>query len=167
MMAFGECLPYHDNHITLNMEKLDPFGMPTLNIDCQWNENELVMRKDMKQEAAAMLEAAGFREVKPYDTGSNPGTAIHEMGTARMGRDPKTSVLNEWNQVHACPNVLVTDGSCMTSSACQNPSLTYMGHHGEGANHAVKELKNRTFNLQILGQKRCDKIHDAVDGHCS
>jgi choline dehydrogenase-like flavoprotein len=145
IMAFGECLPYHENKVTLNMDKLDPFGMPTLNMDCEWKENEMAMRKDMKQEAAVMLEAAGFKDVKSYDTGSNPGTGIHEMGTARMGRDPKTSVLNEWNQVHACKNVFVTDGSCMASSACQNPSLTYMALTARAANYAVEELKKQNL----------------------
>lgn len=144
-LAFGECLPYHENQISLNTEKLDPYGMPTLNIDCEWKTNEMNMRKDMKEQAVAMLEAAGFKEIKPYDSGSNPGQGIHEMGTARMGRDPKTSVLNEWNQVHACKNVFVTDGACMTSAACQNPSLTYMALTARAANHAVEELKKQNL----------------------
>ena len=99
------------------------------------------MRPDMATEAATMLEAAGYRNVRTYDRGYGMGLGIHEMGAARMGRDPKTSVLNEWNQVHACKNVYVTDGSCMTSAACQNPSLTYMALTARAANHAVEELK--------------------------
>jgi choline dehydrogenase-like flavoprotein len=99
------------------------------------------MRKDMITDAAEMLEAAGYRDVRIYDDGYGVGLGIHEMGTARMGRDPKTSVVNSWNQVHACKNVYVTDGSCMTSSACQNPSLTYMALTARAASHAVEELK--------------------------
>ena len=140
MTAFGECLPYHDNKVSINTAKLDPFGLPTLDIDCTWRENELNMRKDMAVATAEMLEAAGYKDVRTWDSGSNPGLAIHEMGTARMGKDPATSVLNEWNQVHACKNVFVTDGACMTSSACQNPSLTYMALTARAADHAVREL---------------------------
>jgi len=99
------------------------------------------MRKDMKSDAAQMLEAAGYRDIRPFDEQIGLGLGIHEMGTARMGRDPKTSVLNEWNQLHACKNVYVTDGSCMTSAACQNPSLTYMALTARAANHAVDELR--------------------------
>jgi choline dehydrogenase-like flavoprotein len=99
------------------------------------------MREDMKTAAAEMLEAAGFKNVNTYDNPNNIGLGIHEMGTARMGRDAKTSVLNGWNQVHEAPNVFVTDGACMTSSACQNPSLTYMALTARAANHAVEELK--------------------------
>jgi choline dehydrogenase-like flavoprotein len=99
------------------------------------------MRKDMANDAAEMLTAAGFRDVRPSDSVIGVGLGIHEMGTARMGRDPKTSVLNVWNQVHACKNVYVTDGACMTSAACQNPSLTYMALTARAANHAVEELK--------------------------
>ena len=145
IMAFGECLPYYENKVTLNFEKLDPNGMPTLNIDCEWKENEMNMRKDMALASAEMLEAGGFKDVRTWDSGSNPGLAIHEMGTARMGKDPKTSVLNEWNQVHACKNVFVTDGACMTSSACQNPSLTYMAITARAANYAVQELNKQNL----------------------
>ena len=99
------------------------------------------MRKDMTVQAAEILEASGFKDVKTYDSGSFPGTGIHEMGTARMGRDPKTSVLNKWNQVWDAKNVFVTDGACMTSAACQNPSLTYMALTARAADFAVSELK--------------------------
>ena len=99
------------------------------------------MRVDMKNDAAEMLEAAGFKDVTTYDDPGAMGLGIHEMGTARMGRDPKTSVLNKWNQVHACKNVFVTDGACMTSAGCQNPSLTYMALTARAANFAADELK--------------------------
>ena len=144
MLAFGECLPYHENKVTLTSE-VDPYGLPVLAVDCEWKENELSMRKDMAQSAAEMLESAGYKNIRTYDSGCNPGLGIHEMGTARMGKDPKLSVLNEWNQVHACKNVFVTDGSCMTSSACQNPSLTYMALTARAVDHAVKELNRQNL----------------------
>ncbi|HMN46021.1 MAG TPA: GMC family oxidoreductase [Povalibacter sp.] len=139
--GFGEILPDHRNRITLNRDRKDRHGLPTLDFDAGIGENERRMRLDMASEAATMLEAAGYRNVRAYDRGYSMGLGIHEMGTARMGRDPKTSVLNEWNQLHACRNVYVTDGSCMTSSACQNPSLTYMALTARAADHAVEELK--------------------------
>ena len=139
--GFGECLPYSDNRATLNKDKKDIYGLPTLNIDAEWKENEKVMRKDMKEAAAEMLEASGFKNVKTYDGADNIGLGIHEMGTARMGLNQKTSVLNKWNQVHEAPNVFVTDGAAMTSSACQNPSLTYMALTARATDHAVSELK--------------------------
>ncbi len=141
MTGFGECLPYHENKVTMNYDKLDIHGLPTLTIDCEFKDNEKTMRVDMANAAAEMLEAAGFKNVQTYDLFANPGNGIHEMGTARMGRDPKTSVLNAFNQVHASKNVFVTDGACMTSAACQNPSLTYMALTARAADHAVKELK--------------------------
>jgi len=141
MSGFGECLPYQDNRVTLNKEKKDVHGLPTLNIDAGWKDNEKAMRKDMMTAAAEMFEASGFKNVSTFDGADNIGLGIHEMGTARMGTDPKTSVLNKWNQVHEAPNVFVTDGAAMTSSACQNPSLTYMALTARAANHAVEELK--------------------------
>jgi len=141
MTAFGECLPYHENKMTLNRALTDINGQPTITFDAEWKENEWEMRKDMTVQAAEMLEAAGFKDVTPYDSKSYPGTGIHEMGTARMGRDPKTSVLNKWNQVWDAKNVFVTDGACMTSAACQNPSLTYMALTARAADFAVSELK--------------------------
>ncbi len=141
IMGFGECLPYYDNKVTLNKDVLDKYGLPTLTIDAEFKENEMKMRKDMTYFAAEMLEAAGLKKIETYDDGSWPGLAIHEMGTARMGHDPKTSVLNKWNQVHESPNVFVTDGACMTSAACQNPSLTYMALTARAADYAVQELK--------------------------
>lgn len=139
--GFGECLPYSENRATINTDKKDIYGLPTLNIDAAWGENEKAMRKDMKEAAAEMLEAAGYKNVNMYDNPDNMGLGIHEMGTARMGKDPKTSVLNKWNQVHEAPNVFVTDGAAMTSSGCQNPSLTYMALTARAANYAVGELK--------------------------
>lgn len=141
LMAFGECLPYHENQVTLNKEKKDIYGLPTLNLDAEWKTNEYEMRKEMMSAAAEMLEAAGLKDVKTFDSGCNPGLGIHEMGTARMGRDPKSSVLNQWNQMHAVKNVFVTDGSFMTSAGCQNPSLTYMAFTARAADFAVSELK--------------------------
>jgi len=139
--GFGETLPYHDNRVTLDRTRKDKHGLPVLAIDAVMRENELKMRRDMAAEAATMLEAAGFKNVSAGDRGDELGLGIHEMGTARMGRDPETSVLNAFNQVHACKNVYVTDGSCMTSAACQNPSLTYMALTARAADHAVQELK--------------------------
>ncbi len=139
--GFGECLPYEDNYVTLDKSVKDEWGQPTLRFNAEFKENEMKMRKDMANDAAEMLEAAGVKNVKTYDNGSWPGMAIHEMGTARMGRDPKTSILNEFNQVHGAKNVFVTDGAAMTSASCVNPSLTYMALTARAADHAVKELK--------------------------
>ncbi len=144
--CFGECLPYHENKVTLDYNKLDKWGLPTLTFDCEYKENEMEMRKDAEQQAVAMLEAAGFKDVEGYHEPCFPGNGIHEMGTARMGRDPKTSVLNGNNQIHAVPNVYVTDGACMTSSASQNPSLTYMAITVRAANHAIEQFKQNKFN---------------------
>jgi len=141
MGGFGEILPYHDNRVILDRSRKDKHGLPILAFDARLRENELRMRKDMINDAAEMLEAAGYRDVRIVDETYGIGLGIHEMGTARMGRDAKTSVLNAFNQVHACRNVYVTDGSCMTSAACQNPSLTYMALTARAADHAVRELK--------------------------
>jgi choline dehydrogenase-like flavoprotein len=139
--GFGEMLPYEDNRITLNHDVKDMYGMPTLTFDVEIKENELNMRKDMQASAIEMLEAAGLKDVKGYDRNYGPGLGIHEMGTARMGRDPKTSVLNGFNQMHDVKNVFITDGACMTSAACVNPSLTYMALTARAADYAVNELK--------------------------
>lgn len=139
--AFGETLPYHENKIALDKNKKDKWGLPVLSIDAEIKDNEQKMRKDMMQEAKEMLEAAGIKDVYTYDNGYAMGMGIHEMGTARMGRDPKTSVLNGNNQVWDAKNVFVTDGACMTSAACQNPSLTYMALTARAVDFAVKELK--------------------------
>jgi len=139
--AFGEMLPNHANRISIDTARVDKWGLPVLAIDCATGENERLMRRDMMNDLAEMLEAAGATDVSVYDNDYAPGMGIHEMGTARMGRDPKTSVLNGRNQVWDCQNVFVTDGSCMTSSACQNPSLTYMALTARAAAFAVEELK--------------------------
>jgi choline dehydrogenase-like flavoprotein len=142
LTGFGECLPRYDNYVELNHDTTDAWGLPTLKIHASWSDNEENMRDDMAVAAAEMLEAGGATNVRTYKVDNVPmGTAIHEMGTARMGKDPDTSVLNKWNQVHDAPNVFVTDGACMTSSACQNPSLTYMMFTARAANHAVEEMK--------------------------
>jgi choline dehydrogenase-like flavoprotein len=139
--AFGEMLPNHANRISIDTARTDKWGLPVLSIDCATGENERLMRRDMMNDLAEMLEAAGATDVSVYDNEYAPGMGIHEMGTARMGRDPKTSVLNGRNQVWDCQNVFVTDGACMTSSACQNPSLTYMALTARAAAFAVEELK--------------------------
>jgi len=145
--AFGEALPRYENRVALDDHITDKWGIPVLRIHCTWGDNEWAMRQDMIQSAVDMLEAAGATQITPFDNfvenglGAEPGLGIHEMGTARMGRDPKTSVLNAHNQVHAVPNVFVTDGACMTSSACQNPSITYMALTARAAHFAVNERK--------------------------
>ena len=143
--AFGEILPYHDNKMYLDNNTLDKWGMPTVVFETEIKENEKKMREDMKNSAAEMLEACGFKNVNPYDNFYSMGNGIHEMGTARMGNDPKTSILNKWNQVHSAKNVFVTDGSCMTSASCVNPSITYMALTARAANYAVSELNKRNL----------------------
>ena len=147
MGAFGEILPYHDNKMSLNYDKLDKWGLPTVTFNATIRENEIAMRKDMKQQAIEMLEKSGFKNV--VGTGSDDnyvfGNGIHEMGTARMGRDSKTSVLNGNNQIHSVKNVYVTDGACMTSAGNQNPSITYMALTARAANHAVEELNKQNI----------------------
>ncbi|MEZ4810013.1 MAG: GMC family oxidoreductase [Allomuricauda sp.] len=141
MGGFGEVLPYEDNRMTLDYDKLDQWGLPTVTFDAEFKENEWNMREDMKDQAVQMLTKAGLRDVEPFDRPGALGLGIHEMGTARMGRDPKTSVLNGFNQVHAVKNVYVTDGAFMASASCVNPSLTYMAFTARAANHAAQELK--------------------------
>jgi len=145
MMGFGEVLPYEDNRMNLDYDKLDGWGLPTVTFDAEFKENEWKMREEMKEQAVAMLTKAGLRDVEAYDNPGALGLGIHEMGTARMGRDPRTSVLNGNNQIHAVPNVYVTDGSFMTSASCVNPSLTYMAFTARAANHAVQQLKKGTI----------------------
>lgn len=141
MGGFGEILPYHENKITLDKNTKDKWGLNVVAIDCELKDNEKKMRKDMMNDAVEMLEAAGIKDVHGWDGDGTPGRGIHEMGTARMGHDPKTSVLNKYNQVWDAPNVFVTDGSAMTSASCQNPSLTYMALTARAVDHAVSELK--------------------------
>ena len=143
--GFGECLPNHDNYLEVQKDKLDAWGIPTIKINCAWGDNERAMSRDIAVQAAEMLAAAGARDISVFQEMSPPGLAIHEMGTARMGRDPKTSVLNGHNQVHAVKNVFVTDGACMTSAGCVNPSLTYMALTARAADFAVEEMKKRNL----------------------
>jgi len=141
--GWGECLPRHDNLVRLDPEVRDRWGIPALHVQCTWGPNERAILKDSQVTAAEMLEAAGAKDIGTYDDHSPPGLCIHEMGTARMGRDPKTSVLNRWNQVWDAPNLFVTDGACMASSANQNPSITYMALTARAARHAVDLMKRR------------------------
>ena len=145
MTAFGEMLPHHDNRIYLSKDKKDKWGLPVLEMDVEIKENEIAMRKDMKDDAVEMFERAGLKNVRGYEGDYAPGMGIHEMGGARMGRDPKTSVTNKFNQVWDAPNVFMTDGACMTSASCVNPSLTYMALTARAANYAVEELKKRNL----------------------
>ncbi len=145
MTAFGEILPYHENTIKLSNEQKDKWGLNVLEMNAEIKENEKKMRVDMMNDAAEMLEAAGLKNVATFDAGYTFGQGIHEMGTARMGRDPKTSVLNGNNQVWDAKNVFVTDGACMTSAAAQNPSLTYMALTARAVDFAVSELNKRNL----------------------
>lgn len=143
LSGFGEMLPYEDNYVELNHDLLDAWGIPTLKINCTFHQNEYNMMKDMRTAAAEMLETAGAKNIEEFGEADEhvPGIGIHEMGTARMGRDPKTSVLNKHNQCHDVPNIFVTDGACMTSSAIQNPSITYMALTARACDDAVRQMK--------------------------
>jgi choline dehydrogenase-like flavoprotein len=143
--AFGECLPYAENRITLNTDKKDHWGRPTLNMDASFKENEKAMQKDYEEKAEEMFSNIGIQNIRFNGSMSFPGNANHEMGTARMGKDPKTSVLNKWNQMHAVKNVFITDGSSMASSSCVNPSLTYMALTARAVDYAVSELKKQNI----------------------
>ena len=143
--AYGECLPYADNRVTLNHDLKDKWGRPSLTMNIEFKENEKAMQKDMAESMAEMMEAVGYKNVRPYSNMSFPGNANHEMGSARMGRDPKTSVLNGFNQMHEVKNVFVTDGSFMTSSSCVNPSLTYMAMTARACAYAVEEMKKQNI----------------------
>ena len=143
--GFGEIIPDPNNRFTLSDQK-DKWGLPVLSFESEYKDNEIAMRKDMMNDAAEMLEAAGFKNVSTYDNkNAHIGLGIHEMGTARMGRDPKTSVLNGNNQVHGIKNVFVTDGAAMTSASCVNPSLTYMALTARAVDFAVSELKKQNL----------------------
>jgi len=144
--GFGEMLPREQNRATLHPTLVDAWGIPSLHIDCRWSDNELAIHRDMSVAAAELLEATGATHIEPSTSGpSTPGGTNHEMGTARMGRDPKTSVLNGWNQTWDVPNLFVTDGAAMTSSGCQNPSLTYMALTARACHYAVDQLKRRAL----------------------
>ncbi|RZJ75659.1 MAG: GMC family oxidoreductase [Flavobacterium sp.] len=137
MGGWGECLPYYENQINLDYENLDKWGLPTININFSFNKNEKDMMDDIMTTAGSLLADAGFTEIQTFNYQKPGGSTVHEMGTARMGHDPKTSVLNKYNQMHAVKNLFITDGSCMTSSACQNPSLTYMALTARACNYAA------------------------------
>lgn len=139
--GYGECLPYESNKVSIDPDKKDSWGMPILKIDMQYGENEAKMKIDMQASALEMLEKCGFAQVNAVPLHTPPGGVIHEMGTARMGNDPRHSVLNKYNQTHDVPNVFITDGSCMVSTACQNPSLTYMALTARACDYAVQEMK--------------------------
>ena len=143
LYGFGECLPNPDNRAELDKEKVDAYGIPVLKIHCTYGDNEWALMKDASIAAAEMLAVAGAHDIQPHVDVNPPGKAIHEMGTARMGRDPKTSVLNGWNQSWDVPNLFITDGACMASTACQNPSITYMALTARAVNHAVDLMKRR------------------------
>jgi choline dehydrogenase-like flavoprotein len=145
LSAFAECLPRYDNHVSLDPDRTDRWGIPLLRISAGWSDNERRALEDAAQQAAEMLEAAGCVDVQPYNNMAPPGFAIHEMGTVRMGRDPRTSVLNGQNQAHDVPNLFVTDGACMTSSAHHNPSITYMALTARAAEYAVEELNRQNL----------------------
>jgi choline dehydrogenase-like flavoprotein len=145
LYAFGECLPYADNRITLHTDEKDTWGRPVISINCEFKENEKAMHEDMGNTAKEMLEKIGFKNINVRNKISFPGNANHEMGIARMGKDPKTSVLNSFNQMHEVPNVFITDGSCMVSGSCVNPSLTYMALTARACDYAVKEMKRLNF----------------------
>ena len=140
MTCFGELLPYHENRMFLNFDKLDKNGLPIITFDAKLRDNEMKLREDGVKCAVEMLEAAGCENITFYNEATAPGACIHEMGTARMGRDPKTSVLNKWNQMHEVPNVFVTDGACMTSSGTQNPSITYMALTARAVDYVHKQI---------------------------
>ncbi len=145
MGGFGECLPYADNRVTVDRKNLDRFGIPQAKIRFEWGENEINMRKDVAQKGEDILRAAGAVFTIKTDEMSTPGMGVHEMGTARMGKDAKTSVLNKWNQAHDVPNLFITDGSAMTSASCVNPSITYMALTARAADYAVKEFRKGTL----------------------
>ena len=137
----GECVPTEANHIRLSTDQKDKYGIPQIILSAKWTENDDKMVKDFTEQITEMFTLAGFTNVKAVDSHSNPGSDIHEMGGVRMGKDPKTSLLNEWNQLHECKNVFVTDGASMTSTGTQNPSLTYMALTARAVDYAVKEIK--------------------------
>jgi choline dehydrogenase-like flavoprotein len=137
----GETIPKVTNFVTLDPNKKDDWGIPQLDISVAYDDNDEKMVKDFMEQLSEMYSKAGFTEIKTSDSKQAPGLDIHEMGGARMGRDPKTSMLNKWNQLHACPNVFITDGACMTSTSCQNPSLTYMAITARACDYAVLQMK--------------------------
>lgn len=141
MGAFGECLPYEDNRVSLHADQVDRFGMPLMRFDVTFRDNELKMMSDAQTEGEKMLRAAGLLNVMSSRGDHVPGDAIHEMGGARMGADPHVAVLNQWSQAHDAANLFVTDGAQMASISCVNPSLTFMALTARAVDHAVKQVK--------------------------
>ncbi len=141
MMMQGETIPKESNYVTLSKDKKDDWGMPLLSISVDYDDNDEKSLKDFLNQGAEMLDKAGCKNITTNDSKQAPGLDIHEVGGVRMGKDPKTSILNKWNQLHACPNVFVTDGACMTSTGTQNPSITFMALTARAANYAIEELK--------------------------
>jgi choline dehydrogenase-like flavoprotein len=141
----GETIPKETNYVALDGSKKDEWGIPLLKIAIDYDDNDEKMIKDYQEQMSEMFTKAGFTHIAVQDSKAAPGLDIHEMGGVRMGRDPKTSLLNEWNQLHHCKNVFVTDGACMTSTSTQNPSLTYMALTARAADHAFSELKRGTI----------------------
>ena len=141
----GETIPKESNYLSLDKTQLDAFGMPKLKISIDYDDNDEKMIKDYFEQMTEMFTMAGFTNIRTNDSHQAPGLDIHEMGGVRMGKDPKTSLLNSWNQLHACKNVFVTDGACMTSTSTQNPSLTYMALTARSCDFAIKELKKRNL----------------------
>jgi choline dehydrogenase-like flavoprotein len=141
MMMQGETIPKESNHVRLSKDKLDPWGIPQLITSIDYDDNDIKSMKDFLNTASEMLDKVGCKDIKQNDSKQAPGLDIHEMGGARMGHDPKTSLLNKWNAMHECKNVFVTDGASMTSTSTQNPSLTFMALTARAANYAVEQLK--------------------------
>ena len=141
MMMQGETIPKEGNYVELSRDQHDEWGIPQLVVSVDYDDNDVRVMNDFLQQGAEMLDRAGCKNISPNDSGQAPGLDIHEVGGVRMGKDPKTSLLNKWNQLHACPNVFITDGACMTSTGTQNPSLTFMALTARAANYAVSELK--------------------------
>jgi choline dehydrogenase-like flavoprotein len=145
MYMQGETIPKETNHVRLSGDKKDQWGIPLLITSVGYDDNDEKMVKDFLEQGKAMLEAGGVKEVNADDNHQAPGLDIHEMGGVRMGNDPKTSMLNEWNQLHHCKNVFVTDGACMTSTGSQSPSILYMAFTARAVDHAVEEIKKRNL----------------------
>jgi choline dehydrogenase-like flavoprotein len=141
MMMQGETVPIESNHVRLSTDQKDAWGIPQLITSVEHTDNDVKVMNDFLEQAQEMLDKAGCKNIVPHDSNQAPGLDIHEMGGVRMGRDPKTSLLNKWNQFHSCKNVFVTDGACMTSVGNQNPSLTFMALTARAANYAVEEAK--------------------------
>jgi choline dehydrogenase-like flavoprotein len=141
MMMQGETIPKASNHVRLSKDKKDQWGIPLLITSVDYDDNDEKVLKDFHEQGSEMLSKAGCKNIYPNDSKQAPGLDIHEMGGVRMGKDPKTSMLNKWNAFHNCDNVFVTDGACMASTGTQNPSLTFMAITARAANHAVEEMK--------------------------